>query len=134
MNQEARNKIQASEVQVEFDKHKMHWVIRRYYIPYKDTFEYIINVHNFDMHHLRERIDWELSAEELEDHFERDSTEISQYEIDKLVELVVLEFIEYAALALHLDQNHSFAMFEPIIPEGKAKEYWELKNAGLRTN
>lgn len=134
MNQAARDKIQASEVKIEFDKYNMHWAIRRYYIPYKDSFEYIIYVHNFERHHLRERFDWELTAEELEEHFEPGSTAISQYEIDKLVECIVNEFISHAALCLHLAGGGVQAWDKPVIREGAAVDYWDRKMLGLKTN
>lgn len=134
MNQAARDKIKASEVQVEFDKHNMHWKIFRTYVPYRDAFDYIIYVHNFDRHHLRERFDWELTSEELEEHFESGSTAISQYEIDKLVECIINEFIDHAALCLHLSGGGVQAWDEPTIPKGAAVEYWDRKMLGLKTN
>ena len=117
-----------------FKAFNMDWVIQRYYREAKEQFEYTIFCRWYyglndegkfiNSHAIRQ----DLVINKAEFNYPELSSQIlSDFELEKALDIVLMDFIEYTQRAMALNNNHQMPNdFDniPVISKEAADNYW----------
>lgn len=114
-----------------FYKFGLEFNVYRHYSVGKDALEYNVLVTTI-WHNFRERFDLEaydhtFNLNRMEwNAFVQDRTELSDFEKDFIVERVMVDIFEYAAVVHRVDESHShFRELSPVVSEGAIEDYFK---------
>ena len=114
-----------------FNKFGLEFNVYRYYSVGKDALEYTALV-TTKWHNFRERFDFELYDHSFNlnrqdwNAFVEALPPLSDIEKDFIVERVMVDIFEYAAVVHRVDESHShFRELSPVVSEGAIEDYFK---------